>query len=56
LLGWIAGNMLVHDVALARFVAPLPEWFHYVASVVGALVVIVLGKVLGPAADEEAAR
>ena len=43
LLGWIAGKMLVTDVALAPLFGDLPHWLHYLAGVVGALVVIVVG-------------
>ena len=55
LLGWIAGGMLVHDVALASLVAPLPDWLHYVTSAIGALLVVALGKLLAPPAEPQAA-
>jgi len=47
LLGWIAGEMIAHDVALAdRVAALLPGPWVYAAPVAGALFVVVVGKLL----------
>lgn len=54
LLGWIAGNMLVHDVFLARLIEPLPDWFHFATSALGAALVVVLGKLLTPSREKRA--
>ncbi|MFC4307924.1 TerC family protein [Steroidobacter flavus] len=43
LLGWIAGGMLLHDVALHSVVAGLPTWWNYVAGAVGAAIVVLAG-------------
>lgn len=47
LLGWIAGGMLVHDVAVAEWAAARAPWLSWVAPVAGALLVVAIGKVLG---------
>jgi YjbE family integral membrane protein len=46
LLGWIAGDMLFGDVAMKSYVADLPNWSHYLASIAGAVFVITTGKLL----------
>ncbi|HEU0200527.1 MAG TPA: TerC family protein [Burkholderiaceae bacterium] len=46
LLGWIAGDMIVTDVALHSYLEGAPGWLHYVSAVVGALFVVILGRVL----------
>ncbi|RLM48562.1 TerC family protein, partial [Halorubrum sp. Atlit-28R] len=46
LLGWIAGDMLFGDVAVKPYVADLPNWSHYVASLVGAVFVVATGKLI----------
>jgi YjbE family integral membrane protein len=43
LLGWIGGEMLVTDVALAHY---LPHWLHYLAAAAGAIFVITVGTKL----------
>lgn len=43
LLGWIAGDMLVTDVAIRPWLAGGPGWLHYLAAAVGALLVVVVG-------------
>lgn len=43
LLGWIAGGMLVGDVALKPWLEAAPGWLHYLTSVVGALLVVAVG-------------
>jgi YjbE family integral membrane protein len=47
LLGWIAGEMIVTDVVLERWVAALPFWVKYVAATVGAVLVVLIGKLFG---------
>lgn len=47
LLGWIAGDMIATDVALKAAVDARVPYAHYVFSVIGALIVVMLGKVLG---------
>jgi len=45
LLGWIAGEMIAHDVALAERVATwLPGLWVYALPVAGAVLVVVIGK------------
>lgn len=47
LLGWIAGDMIAHDVALhEQVVALLPGPWVYAAPVAGALLVVAIGKLL----------
>src|SRR5690606_3314233 len=46
LLGWIAGEMLVSDVAVAPLLAQQPEWLGHAAGVAGALLVITVGTLL----------
>ncbi|HET8695285.1 MAG TPA: TerC family protein [Aquabacterium sp.] len=45
LLGWIAGTLAIGDPAVQRFV-PDNDFNHYVAAVVGALLVLALGTLL----------
>ncbi|HMM73464.1 MAG TPA: TerC family protein, partial [Rhodocyclaceae bacterium] len=45
LLGWIAGTMAQSDPALATFIPQDRAW-HYGMGVVGALLVLALGKFL----------
>lgn len=46
LLGWIAGGMLVGDVALKPWLEGTPGWLHYATSAVGAVAVIAVGSLL----------
>ena len=48
LLGYIAGEMLVHDIAIAGWVKSHAEWAltFKVAGIAGALLVIAIGKVI----------
>ena len=46
LLGWIAGGLLVGDIAVKPWISEMPSWLHYVASAIGAVIVIVAGKIL----------
>lgn len=45
LLGWIAGTLVIGDPAVQRFL-PDNDFNHYVAAVVGALLVLALGTLL----------
>jgi YjbE family integral membrane protein len=46
LLGWIAGGMLVSDVAWQAWYEAQPPWFGRAAAAAGALAVVVVGKLL----------
>jgi YjbE family integral membrane protein len=46
LLGWIGGDMIVHDVLLADMAWARPDWVGYAAAVAGAMLVVALGKLL----------
>ncbi|SNX59491.1 integral membrane protein, YjbE family [Nitrosomonas ureae] len=46
LLGWIAGDMAVTDVATKDWVSTQAKYLHWIAPPVMALLVIILGKVL----------
>lgn len=43
LLGWIAGSMAVGDISLPS----LPSWSKYAAGLLGAMLVLVVGKLIG---------
>jgi len=46
LLGWIAGGMLVSDVATKEWVDSQANYLHWVAPTIGASIVIAMGKIL----------
>lgn len=46
LLGWIAGEMIVGDRALKAYTEGLPHWSHYVSSMIGALLVVIVGRMV----------
>lgn len=46
LLGWIAGGMFVTDEFLKDYLKDLPSWLHYVTAAVGAVAVVLVGKLL----------
>lgn len=46
LLGWIAGSMFASDVAVHDWVAAKAPWLDYLAPVAGALLVVVIGKLV----------
>lgn len=46
LLGWIGGGMLIDDVVLKTWTASYGATGHYLAAVVGAALVVVIGKAL----------
>ena len=43
LIGWVAGETIASDAALADFAAQR-RWLHYAAAITGALIVIALGR------------
>lgn len=43
LLGWIAGEMLLGDVAFKAILTGLPAWTHYASGLSGAIFVVVVG-------------
>lgn len=51
LLGWIAGEMLVTDVAVEPHLAGVPGWFDFGAAAAGALLVVAVGKTLAERAE-----
>jgi YjbE family integral membrane protein len=51
LLGWIAGEMLVTDVAVKPHLEGVPEWFDVGAAAAGALLVVAVGKTLAERAE-----
>ena len=57
LLGWVGLSMAVHDPVVKDWVAARAPWLNYAAPVAGALLVVVIGKLLarggrpGPAAE-----
>ncbi|HYN63681.1 MAG TPA: TerC family protein, partial [Candidatus Limnocylindrales bacterium] len=55
LLGWIAGDMAVTDVAVKPYLEGLPAWFHYVAAAIGAVLVFLVGKRLAARAKSRMA-
>jgi YjbE family integral membrane protein len=56
LIGWVAGEMAWDEAVVKSFTAQFPRWFEYVAAAAGALLVIVVGKLLAKrsAAAQEA--
>jgi YjbE family integral membrane protein len=55
LLGWIAGEMMYTDPALAPYVAGLDPKWKYAAAVAGALLVLAIGKLFAARKGKEAA-
>lgn len=60
LLGWIAGDMIVHDVVVKERLPGLPAGAGYAAAALGAVLVVAIGKLKGrappPAAPVDLAR
>ena len=60
LLGWIAGEMMVTDPAIAGWVQAQAPWLHsyYVSAALGAIIVVAIGAVLArrgrPSSEAEA--
>ncbi len=46
LLGWIAGDMAAHDVVVTDWVVANAPWLKYGGPVMGALLVVAVGKLL----------
>lgn len=46
LLGWIAGEVIVTDPAIEPWVDANAHWLHFWSKIIGAIVVIVIGKLL----------
>lgn len=46
LLGYVAGQMIFTDPGVVEILAPLPDWAARVAGVVGALLVVGVGRLL----------
>ena len=46
LLGWIAGEMIITDVAVKPYTEGYPPWIKYLAAIIGALLVLVVGKLV----------
>lgn len=44
ILGWVAGEMMITDPAIAAWVDGQAHWLHQVAPVFGAVLVVALGK------------
>jgi YjbE family integral membrane protein len=44
LLGYVAGQMIFSDPGVVALLAPLPDWIVKVAGVVGAVIVVVVGR------------
>ena len=55
LLGWIGGGMIVGDVVVKPWLEGAPSWLHYVTSVAGAALVVLLGSWLAKRAQRETA-
>jgi len=55
LLGWIAGDMLVHDMVVKDWVVANAAWLKYGGPVMGALLVVVVGKLIYKPAPPKAA-
>jgi YjbE family integral membrane protein len=51
LLGWIAGDMLVTDVALKPHLEGAPRWLPVASAIGGALIVVVVGKAIAARAE-----
>ena len=44
LIGWVAGEMAWNEAVINSFTSQYPPWFEYLAALVGAVVVIAVGK------------
>ncbi|GMV58224.1 MAG: hypothetical protein AMXMBFR72_13330 [Betaproteobacteria bacterium] len=51
LLGWIAGDMFVTDVALKPYLEGAPRWLPVAAAIGGALLVVVIGRAIAARAE-----
>ena len=48
LIGYVAGEVIVTDVALLPWVDAHAHWLHYVAPMAGAVAVVLMGQALAP--------
>ena len=46
LLGWIAGDMAITDVAINEWVSTNAIFLHWFSPVCGALIIVITGKLL----------
>jgi hypothetical protein len=46
LLGWLAGDLIAHDPLLKDYMADLPDYTAKAAAGIGALAVVIIGRVL----------
>ena len=46
-LGWIGAAMIIDDVALKQGVATIGGWVSYAAPVIGAMLVVLVGRMAG---------
>ncbi len=46
LLGWVSGDMIISDIALKPHLTVTLPWLHYLTGVAGAILVVVVGRVL----------
>jgi len=46
LLGWVAGEMAISDPAVKEWVDTNAAWLHYAAPVLGAAIVVAVGRIL----------
>ncbi|MCX7902654.1 MAG: TerC family protein, partial [Burkholderiaceae bacterium] len=51
LLGWIGGDMLVSDVAIKPYLEGAPRWLPLASAATGALLVVVVGKIVAARAE-----
>lgn len=56
LLGWVAGNMMAHDVVVKDWVVANAAWLKYGAPVIGAALVVLVGKMITARAGPAPAR
>ncbi len=47
LLGWIAGSMMISDIAVVRVIGEPGTALHYGVGLAGAVLVVLIGKLLG---------
>jgi YjbE family integral membrane protein len=53
LLGWVAGEMAVTDPSIKAWVDTNAAWLHYGGPVLGAIIVVAVGKWLAKRAEDE---
>ncbi len=53
LLGWVAGEMAATDPSIAAWVEANAPWLHWGAPILGAVIVVAVGKWLASRHDEE---